>query len=152
MTSQLASTGSLRTELDSLRSEVTDAREKTALMESRLAASEARAQHAQASADQHDAELRASLNREAQLREENARLLLSEEALGRRMAAERASASAECGELRATITHLREQNRALRTRLVTLHATIHGMQDGRADSRVEIEERLRKGREAVSDL
>ena len=72
--------------------------------------------------------------------------------MGRRMAAERASASAECKELRATITHLREQNRALRTRLVTLHATIHGMQDGRADSRVEIEERLRKGREAVSDL
>ena len=89
--------------------------------------------------------LGAAAEREAQLEAEMKRLLASQAATGERLRRVQRRAATEQAALKVSLAQATQQNAVLRSRLVMLHATIHGMHDGASP----VGERLRKGREAA---
>ena len=126
---QMEARDGLRAELAKRMAEKARALEKVGELTQRVEAEEARAESWRDVAERREIELVAMREREAQLVSDIRRRAERESTFNKRLAELRARTTKEQAELKRIADHLEEQNSVLRGRLVTMHATIHGMHE-----------------------
>ena len=145
LAARLASSNTLREELGQARAECAWAKEEMRRLGEQLGATEARAEGAVREAKSSELELQASREREEELQRKNRLLEATEATLNASLAKLKRQSDKERAELTSANSQLTEQNRSLRGRLVTLHATIHGIHERDTTA----EERMSWGAEVV---
>ena len=126
---QMEARDGLRAELRKRMTEKARALERIGELSQQLEMAEAKAASWRGTAERREMQLRAAGEREGELVAEIRRRAATEAEFNQRLADLKTRTDIERNELKDTVRHLQEQNSVLRGRLVTFHATIHGMRD-----------------------
>lgn len=126
---QMEARDGLRAELRKRMTEKARALERIGELSQQLEMAEAKAVSWRGTAERREMQLRSAGEREGELVAEIRRRAATEAEFNQRLADLKTRTDIERNELKDTVRHLQEQNSVLRGRLVTFHATIHGMRD-----------------------